>query len=72
MSNPKLPKGPISADELARLKEEMLRNDPEYRAKVEAAEADRQERARVLPMRSSRSWLPFEPPAFRSIQCGIW
>jgi hypothetical protein len=48
MSNPKLPKGPISADELARLKEEMLRNDPEYRAKVEAAEADRQERARVL------------------------
>lgn len=48
MSNPKLPKGPISADELARLKEEMLRNDPEYRAKVEAAEAERQERARRL------------------------
>jgi hypothetical protein len=47
MSNPKLPKGSISADELARLKE-MLRNDPEYRAKVEAVEAERQERARVL------------------------
>lgn len=48
MSNPNLPKGPISADGLARLKEEMLRNDPEYRAKVEAVEAERQERARVL------------------------
>lgn len=46
--SPKLPKGPISATELARLKEEMLRNDPEYRAKVEAADADRQERARGL------------------------
>ncbi len=48
MSSPKLPKGPISAAELARLKEEMLRNDPEYRAKVEAVEAERQERARRL------------------------
>jgi hypothetical protein len=34
--------------ELARLKEEMLRNDPEYRARVEAVEAERQERARHL------------------------
>lgn len=48
MSSPKLPKGPISAAELVRLKEEMLRNDPEYRAKVEAVEAERQERARRL------------------------
>lgn len=48
MSSPELPKGPISATELARLKEEMLRRDPEYRAKVEAAEAERQERARRL------------------------
>jgi len=48
MSSPKLPKGPISAAELARLKEEMLRNDPEYRAKVEAVEAERQERVRRL------------------------
>ena len=48
MSSPKLPKGPISAAELARLKEEMLRNDPEYRAKVEAVEAERLERARRL------------------------
>lgn len=48
MSSPKLPNGPISAAELARLKEEMLRNNPEYRAKVEAVEAERQERARRL------------------------
>lgn len=48
MTNPKLPKGLITATELARLKEEMLRSDPEYRAKVEAAEAERQERARRL------------------------
>lgn len=48
MSEPKLPKGPISSAELARLKDEMLRNDPEYRAKVEAVEAERQERARRL------------------------
>lgn len=48
MSSQKLPRGPISAVELARLKGEMLRNDPEYRAKVEAVEAERQERARRL------------------------
>ena len=48
MSLPKLPKGPITATELALLKEEMLRSDPEYRAKVEAVEAERQERARGL------------------------
>lgn len=48
MSSPKLPRGPISAAELARFKEEMLRNDPEYRAEVEAVEAERQERARCL------------------------
>ncbi|MDZ7578225.1 MAG: hypothetical protein U0904_08645 [Candidatus Nanopelagicales bacterium] len=48
MSAPKLPKGPITADELVRLKEEMLRTDPEYRAKFEAVEAERRERVRVL------------------------
>lgn len=48
MSAPKLPKGPISAAELARLKEEMFRTDPEYRARAEAAEAERQETARRL------------------------
>lgn len=48
MNNPKLPKGPISADELARLKAEMLRNDPDYRAKVEAVEAERRARAEAL------------------------
>ena len=29
MSNPKLPKGPITAADLARIQEEMLRNNPE-------------------------------------------
>lgn len=48
MSGPQLPRGPISAEELARLKAEMLRNDPKYRAQVEAAEAERRERARAL------------------------
>jgi len=46
--SPKLPKGPISAEELARLKEQMLRDDPEYRAKVEAAERSRRERVQGL------------------------
>jgi hypothetical protein len=48
MSASRLPKGPITATELAQLKEEMLRSDPEYRAKVEAVEAERQERVRLL------------------------
>lgn len=48
MSSAKVPKGPISADALARMKEEMLRSDPEYRAKVEAVEAERRERSRRL------------------------
>lgn len=33
---PDLPSGPISATELMRLKEQVLRNDPGYRAKFEA------------------------------------
>jgi hypothetical protein len=38
----------ITADELIRKREEMLRNDPEYRAKVEAVEAERRARAQAL------------------------
>lgn len=48
MNSPKLPKGPISAADLARLKEDMLQNDPEYRSEVEAVEAERAERVRRL------------------------
>lgn len=48
MSTPKLPRGSISAGELARLKEQMLRDDPQYRARVEAAEQNRRERAQGL------------------------
>lgn len=48
MTAPRQPKGWKTAAEHARLKEDMLRNDPDYRARVEAAEAERQERARQL------------------------
>jgi len=48
MNSLRLPRGPITADEAVRLKEEMLRSDPEYRSQVEAAEAERNERARIL------------------------
>ena len=48
MSGPKLPKGPISASELARLKDEMLHDDPEYRMKVEAATVKRREQVQRL------------------------
>jgi hypothetical protein len=41
-------KGPISATELLRQKDEKLRTDPDYRAKVEAVEAERSERVRAL------------------------
>src|SRR5262245_50462713 len=41
-------KGPISAADLAREMEEKLRTDPEYRAQVEAVEAERSERVRAL------------------------
>jgi len=44
MSEPKIPLGSMTADELAELKARMLREDPEYRARVEAAEAERRER----------------------------
>lgn len=44
-------KGPISAAELAGVKQEMLRSDPEYRAKVETVEAER--RARVQALREA-------------------
>lgn len=47
MSEPRR-SGPITAEEAIRRKEERLRTDPEYRAQVEAIEADRQERLRVL------------------------
>jgi hypothetical protein len=40
-------KGPITADELMRELEERLRTDPEYRAQVEAAEAERAEQVRL-------------------------
>lgn len=48
MSKPELPKGPITAEDLVRRREELLRTDPEYRAQVEAVEAEREERARAL------------------------
>jgi hypothetical protein len=41
-------RGPISAADLVREKEEKLRTDPEYRAQVEAVEAERSERVRAL------------------------
>jgi hypothetical protein len=41
MDESKLPKGPITAEELMRIKGQMLSDDPGYRAKVEAAEAER-------------------------------
>jgi hypothetical protein len=41
-------KGPISAADLMREREEKLRTDPEYRAQVEAVEAERSERVRAL------------------------
>jgi hypothetical protein len=44
----KIPKGPISAAELASLKEQMWRDDPEYRAEFEAAEQARREREQAL------------------------
>lgn len=48
MSAPKLPKGPISARDLELLKERMLRDDPEYRSRVEAVEKARNDRAQKL------------------------
>lgn len=48
MSDAKLPRGPITAEQLARLKEQMLAEDPEYRARVEAADAERRKRAEAL------------------------
>lgn len=41
-------KGPIAADELIAKREEMLHNDPEYRAQVEAIDVARRTRARQL------------------------
>lgn len=38
----------MTAEELATLKQQLLRDDPEYRARVEAAEAERQARVAVL------------------------
>jgi hypothetical protein len=48
MSPESLPQGPISADDLARLKAEMLRTDPDYRARVEAVAAERKTRSQAL------------------------
>jgi hypothetical protein len=48
VTEPELPKGPVTAEELVRWREEKLRADPEYRARVEAVEAERQERVRLL------------------------
>jgi ribosomal protein S21 len=44
----KLPKGSMNANELAELKARMLREDPDYRAKVHAAEAARRQRTQAL------------------------
>jgi hypothetical protein len=41
-------RGPITAGEAIARREHLLRTDPEYRAKVEAVEAERRERVRVL------------------------
>lgn len=46
----------MTAEELAALKRQLLRNDPEYRARVEAAEAERQ--ARVAVLRAAEKRLP--------------
>lgn len=48
MTAPKIPRGPISAEELARLKQQMMSEDAGYRAEVEAAEADRAARVQDL------------------------
>lgn len=48
MDESKLPKGPVNADELGRLKEQMLRDDPDYRAEVEDADAKRAATAQRL------------------------
>jgi hypothetical protein len=40
--------GPTTADEVLRQREEMLRNDPAYRARVEAVEAERRARSETL------------------------
>ncbi len=48
MTGDNVKKGWISADELVRQTAQMLQNDPEYRAKVEAVEAERQARAEAL------------------------
>jgi hypothetical protein len=40
--------GPKTADEVLRQREEMLRNDPAYRARVEAVEAERRARSETL------------------------
>jgi len=45
---PRIPAGSMTADELAELKARMLREDPEYRARAEAAEAERRERRDAL------------------------
>lgn len=48
MTAAKIPKGPISAADLGSLKEQMRRDDPEYRAQLEAAEHARRERVQAL------------------------
>lgn len=48
MSEPELGKGPLTAEEVVRQREAMLRDDPAYRARVEEVEAEREERARRL------------------------
>jgi hypothetical protein len=48
MDTSKPPQGPVTAEELVRLKQQMLRDDPEYRAKAEAVEAERRAMAERL------------------------
>jgi hypothetical protein len=48
VTEPELPEGPTTAEELVRWREELLRADPDYRARSEAIEAKREERARLL------------------------
>jgi hypothetical protein len=48
MDESKLPAGPMTADELVRMKDQMVRDDPEYRAQVETVEAERRAMAERL------------------------
>lgn len=63
-------RGPMTAEELATLKQQLLRDDPEYRARVEAAEAERQ--ARVAALRAAEEPIVQDLRAARIEVGSVW